>query len=296
MDFVAAAARLGQYAGAVVLFGAPLFRLYGAGAARAAWLPRLAAPALVLLLIGGVASLSSETASMTGEAAAALQPSAWVEVLAGTGFGRGLAVRLALAVAAGAVLALGWRRRWLARGLAATGAAVMASFAWTGHGAGGEGASGLIHLAADVAHLLAAGVWLGALAAIAALAGGPGGAAETAEALRRFSGIGPAVVAALVATGVVNAAALIGWNDLAATGRSGYGRVLIAKLLLFALMLGLAGLNRWRLAPRLAGAVASDPERAFAAARTSVLLETGLGFAVLASVALLGLLPPPAGA
>ena len=40
---------------------------------------------------------------------------------------------------------------------------MLASLAWAGHGAATPGAAGDLHLAADVLHLLAAGLWLGTL-------------------------------------------------------------------------------------------------------------------------------------
>jgi putative copper resistance protein D len=58
-------------------------------------------------------------------------------------------------------------------------------------------------------------------------------------------------------------------------------------------MLGFAALNRFRLTPRLAAALARDPTAALCELRRSLLLETGAGMAVLALVAALGRLPPP---
>ena len=45
----------------------------------------------------------------------------------------------------------------------------MASFAWTGHGAADEGLGGLLRVIGDVFHLIAAAVWVGALAVFALL-------------------------------------------------------------------------------------------------------------------------------
>ena len=50
--------------------------------------------------------------------------------------------------------------------LSALAAIALGSLAWTGHGAADEGLRGTIHLAADITHLLAAGIWLGALAGL----------------------------------------------------------------------------------------------------------------------------------
>ncbi|KAK0338878.1 hypothetical protein LTR94_036782, partial [Friedmanniomyces endolithicus] len=42
-------------------------------------------------------------------------------------------------------------------------AAALATLAWNGHGAASEGSTGWLHLTADILHLLAAGLWVGAL-------------------------------------------------------------------------------------------------------------------------------------
>jgi putative copper resistance protein D len=58
----------------------------------------------------------------------------------------------------------------------------------------------------------------------------------------------------------------------------------------FAVMLGLAALNRFHLTP----AVLTDPERALPRLRRSLGLEAALGAVVLALVAVIGTLVPPA--
>jgi putative copper resistance protein D len=291
MDPATVAARLAEFAGAVVLFGAPLFRLYGLDRPPAGWRSRLLAPAAVLLILGTAAALVLQTASLAGT----VSPSTLLDVGAGTRFGHGLLARLALGLAAAA--AAPWAASRAGAALAAAlGAGVMASFAWTGHGGDGEGAAGWIHLVADVAHLWAAGVWLGALAALAALlieAGRDAAAGQAAaRGLLRFSAVGAGVVAVLVLTGAVNTLVLIGPAGVLHPLSSPYGAVLAVKLALFAGMLGLAAANRWRFAPRLARSMEA-PQAALAAARHSVLVETGLGLLVLGAVALLGTLAPP---
>lgn len=168
-------ARLIAFAAAMVLFGAPLFFLYGRRSrvgdepARLGW-PRWGlAFAGAALLVGTVVSLGVRTASMTGEPAAAYQAESLWEVMSGTQFGLAVAARLGLATTAILHLLLmrPTRRPWAA--LAGLSAGALASFAWTGHGVADDGVAGAVHLGADVIHLLAAGVWLGA--------GGPGRAA-----------------------------------------------------------------------------------------------------------------------
>lgn len=297
------AARFVQFSGAVVLFGAPLFFLYGLRVGkgrtptRFGWPPWMLPLAAAATAAAAVASLSAQTAVMTDDPAAALQPGPLWDVLSGTKYGHAVAVRIVLAVAAlfaGAVVRPG-RGLWVL--LAGLGGGVLASFAWTGHGA----ADGVLHLGADIIHLLAAGVWLGALAVLAAQLAARGRRADAfaVRALHRslegFSGIGTSVVALLILTGLVNSWFLIGPNRIGLIFQTAYGLLLTAKVVVFAGMLGLAALNRFRLTPALGAAVDDEaPQAALAALQRSIVLETSAALAVLALVSLLGTLEPPA--
>lgn len=113
-------------------------------------------------------------------------------------------------------------------------------------------------------------------------------AAVTAAIVAQFSKRALWLVPALLVAGLMMVAILL--PDAAAL-RSAYGRLLLAKLSLFAVLMGLAALNKWRLGPDLArgGAVAG---RAF---RTTVLLELVLIVAALCVTATLTLLHSPHG-
>ena len=114
------------------------------------------------------------------------------------------------------------------------------------------------------------------------------------EALRGFSFVGTIIVALLILTGTVNGWFLVGPGNIASLGQSTYGLLLIAKLLLFAGMLGLAALNRYRLTPALAQAIEEeDAPRAQALLRASLVVEGGLAIVILGLVAWLGTLSPP---
>lgn len=177
----------------------------------------------------------------------------------------------------------------------ALGLVALGTLAWTGHAAASEGAIGWLHRGSDMIHLAAGAVWLGALLALAhALVFDqldPASMRRLSAALRRFSRIGTIVVALLIVTGTVNLVAITGVDGLGALTTSNYGRVLGIKLALFAAMLGLAGLNRWRLAPAI-GRAGGDAGAAVALLRRAVVMELALAFAVLAFVAVLGTLSP----
>jgi putative copper resistance protein D len=152
-------------------------------------------------------------------------------------------------------------------------------------------------LASDILHLLAAAVWLGALTALAILLttareGARDDAAALHSALARFSGVGSAVVAVLLATGLVNSGFLVGPSRLGQLFLTPYGVILLAKVTLFAGMLGLAAWNRFRLTPRLEQAL-GGVGAAVASLRRSVVLESAAGALVLALVSVMGVLAPP---
>ena len=294
--------RLAAFASGVALFGAPLFVLYSGPADQIA--PKRLKPLLigaaVLSAITGVASLILQTGEMAGDPAAGLDPATLRDVITGGGFGASILVRAGAALVAAALLLArpAGRRLW---GLTtALGAVALAALAWAGHGAADEGAPGLAQAGADVTHLLAADARLGGLLVLCLLfpARTPGGGELKAlhGALRGFSGVGSIIVAVIVASGLVNSWFLVGPDHLSDFAVSLWGQLLLVKLALFAAMLGFAALNRFRLTPRLEAALASDPRAALAALRRSVALESAAGLAVLALVASLGVLAPPAAA
>jgi putative copper resistance protein D len=298
-------ARLLQFGAAAVLFGTPAFYIHGfpeASGRRCAWPRLILLTAAALSLASGVAWIMIQTAVMTGAARDALDPSAIASVLTQSHFGRVWAIRLGLmfVILVTLVLAPAARPRMLWTGTAVLGAALLASLALTGHGAADDGVAGAIHLLADGLHLLAAGAWLGALAALIVMLIRAARTATLAEAatarasLERFSGVGSTVVATLLLTGLVNSWFLVGPTHADALLASLYGQLLLLKIGLFVGMLALAAANRFQLTPRLARAFRPDSiADALAALRVSLIAETTLGVLVLVAVSWLGMLEPP---
>ena len=186
-------------------------------------------------------------------------------------------------------------RGWLAA-VGLTAAAAMGLQVLAGHAAA-PSALRPVNLVAQWLHLLAAGVWAGGLVWL--LAGllshsrkpsHPGAATRDATvdrvtAVRRFSRLALPVVGVLAVTGLNRALDLTGgWSGLT---RTGFGRILDLKVLLFAGLLVLAARNRYRLLPALTG-----PQGRLGALRRSVTAEIGLVAAVLLAAALLTQLPP----
>ena len=266
------------------LFGLALFPLYAPATALGGKAAARTFGALAgLALLSGLAWFYFTAASMAGSLAEAA--TTVPTVLTGTDFGPIWAARLALAL----LLCLPVMRS-LPRIQAGLAALLLASLALTGHARLQEGLLGWVHGASDAAHLLAAGAWLGALAAFALLLVRAPDDIETARALAGFSKVGSIAVAVLLVSGVANGALILG--AIAPLFATLYGRLLCAKVALFLLMVALAGLNRVRLVPAL-GVGRSGP--VLVRLRWHVAGELGLGILVLAIVAAIGTLDPTAG-
>ena len=248
---------------------------------------RVAAWCLAFVLVSGLAWLAVEAVRMSGlPPAQALNSATLGTVLAETLFGRVWIVRFALAAALGAALLVSRRRAAPDSTSAVLAGALLASLAFAGHAAAERGVDRAVHLAADAAHLLAAGAWLGALLPLAyVLSRAP--ELETAErAARRFSVMGIVCVSVLVVTGTTSAWYTVG--SVPALFGTRYGALLLAKVALFAAMIALASANRLRWTPRLR----TVGEPALKRLRRNAIAETTLGAAVLGVVGVLGVTVP----
>lgn len=303
-DWLSVSIRAALYVNLLLLFGLPLFGLYNlTRAERQTVLPFRAVTAglAVLGLALSALGIAAMTAAMAGVALSEIDRETLDLVITQTSVGTAWLVRMgALLATLGCALIAG-RRHGAALFTAgtATAAIALASLAWTGHGAASEGRVGLVHLWADICHLLAAGAWIGAIAAfgwllrpVAALT--PDHLQLSHRALERFSVVGTVVVGVIVATGLVNSYLLVGPMHIVDLPFTRYGQLLIAKLTLFAAMLALAAANRFRLTPALEAALAQgDAARAIAALRRSLVWEAGAVLAILGVVAWMGTLTPP---
>jgi len=264
-------------------------------------LARLAWCSLALCVLTAAAWLLVLTAQMTERPLDAL----WFDdglrtVLFDTDFGHVWLARSALMALLAVALvpsyftgAPSWRR-----GVALVSAlALVGALGFIGHAAAGSGVVSLVQQGADVLHLLAAAAWLGALVPLAVLLGaaadgrGESALAIAAAATLAFSTLGMFGVATLIATGIVNTWELAG--SVSALFGTDYGRLLLAKIALFLLMLSLAAVNRLRLTPRLVSDIA-DAQRhdALRRLRNNSLIEAALGALILLIVGMLGTLPP----
>ena len=292
-DWISALPRMIQFAFGAVLFGGPLFILY-AHVSPEGWERRLTRIALVGMTAAALLAVVLQTAYLTDIALGALSANDIAWYLTDTHIGRISALRLA-ALAAYALIV--YRRPQGFFCLAAQtllGAGILGSFAWTGHGADGTA----LHTFSDVIHLLAAGVWVGALGSLVFLILGAwrnqDQAQMAAAGLDAFSRIGITVVALLVASGIGNSLALLGLSNIWSLYQSEYGLTLLIKIALFGAMLGLAAANRYWLAPALRRNLEQNtgsPDLRNLGG--SLFLETVLALVVLGLAAHLGSIEPP---
>jgi copper transport protein len=234
--------------------------------------------------------------------------SAWdlgatVPLARASGFGRDfldLELVLALfAVAAGAALFVDRperEQRSVAELLAlpaalAAGAATLLLPALAGH-AGQKSPRGL-SLPLDVAHLAAAGIWLGGLIGIGVLwvsVGRAGRAAVLAHVVPRFSAVAFCSVLLLIGTGIGQS--LLELPTFATLWQTSYGQALLWKIGLLAAALVLAAVNLARTKPRLQSGDASAP----VLLRRLVQGEIVFVAAALFAAGVLASLPPPSSA
>ena len=306
-DPSAYALRFLEYLVLMVLFVVPLFGWFGSR--RSAHADALAGwPLMGVLLVSATVGIVLTGADVVFKAAGIMgMPVADVDraslgwYLLETSGGRAAMARGALLVAL--MFVLGWHRR---RGkvepafpLAATLAGgALATLAWNGHAAAGEGLSGAIRLAAGIVHLLAAGGWIAAVLMFLAIllrgkeTSGNGRLRSTHDLLHAFSAMGTIFVGALVVSGIAHYGDLTAWS-VSTLFQSTYGKLLLFKLVLFGGMLGLGALHRWVLVPRLGRALTSaDPAQQVRALRRSVAAEAVLAILILIVVSVLGTLSP----
>jgi putative copper resistance protein D len=254
---------------------------------------------VALSIASGVAWLLLQTSAMSGETySKALMSGALVIVLNETQFGLVMKIRLVFVLVLAVCLA--YDRfppvRWLGLG---SSLCLTVAIAWTGHAGSTPYQLGYLHLTADALHLLAASAWTGGLVSLVLLLAATAShqvetrAALELDAVRRFSSLGIVSVATLVGSGIVNGWILVG--SFRGLGATTYGRVLMLKVAIFLIMVSVATVNRFFLAPRLALSGGGDAQRKWAhGLRRNALVEIVLAFLVFAVVGLLGTLHPAA--
>ncbi|MGQ2943120.1 MAG: copper homeostasis membrane protein CopD [Blastomonas fulva] len=174
------------------------------------------------------------------------------------------------------------------------------TLAWSGHAAASDGAFGLVHRLNDGMHLLAAGLWIGAIGwfTILVLAAHKNPdrvkPADLRNAMERFALLGITLVVVVAVTGVLNAQFVFGLeNSMDVLGKT-YGWLLAAKVLAVVLMVICAARNA-RLVRRnfiVQSSRRADTDVTFVALRSSLAVELVLAIFVVMLVAFTGLASP----
>ncbi|QND52849.1 copper homeostasis membrane protein CopD [Phyllobacterium sp. 628] len=166
---------------------------------------------------------------------------------------------------------------------------LLAGLAFTGHATMQEGWTGFAHRINDIVHVLSGGAWLGALVPVMLVLRNlrqPELRDEAQSALMRFSRAGHIAVALVIASGLINTFLVLGrfptdWS-------SSYQALLALKIILVAILVGLAIINRYVFVPRMR-IHESSSVRAIA---YGTIAEIALGFVVIGLVAWFGMLEP----
>jgi putative copper resistance protein D len=235
---------------------------------------------LAAALVSGCVWLVLQARTMAGTTELSETIASVPTVLFGTRFGQVLTLQVLMIVGALAAAAM-WR--WRSRLTAAlAGTAVLLE-------AGHSHAFAMAHvplLISQMLHLTAAGAWLGGLIPLLIVVReAPLDLAQ--HAARRFSMLGTISVVVLAATVLFQGALLSG--GLAGLTGTRYGAVLVIKAVLFAVLILIAGINRFRLTPAMAG---PDGETARGALTRSIILETFVGLCVVIAASWLSNLEP----
>ncbi|MCL6250459.1 copper homeostasis membrane protein CopD [Altererythrobacter sp. KTW20L] len=246
--------------------------------------------ALFLVSIGG----------MMGQSPWKLDAATIEAMVLSTEMGWAFLARLAFLLAALAIIVV-WTKFRRGLGLAAIFYALaLLTLGWTGHAAATEGPLGHIHRINNWAHLLAGGLWIGAVVWFLVLTvkahRDPQCFAPQPllERLHRFAPWGVSLVATVALTGLINVHLIFGLDATLKTLETEYGRLLLVKVLFVGAMLGCgarnAAISRRR---HKSGhpSIGSDPA-ALTALRGSLAIELLLAAAVIAFVAAIGINSP----
>jgi putative copper resistance protein D len=258
---------------------------------------RLAWICLGVSVASGVIWLLSVAASMSGlSVEESMSSDVLLTVVNETQFGLVSQIRFVMMVMMAGCLA--YDRFFPARGLGVgLSVGLIAAIAWTGHAGSTTGETGVLHLAADTLHMVAAAIWIGGLVSLVLLLSAArrdrtdAGMSFARDATRNFSTMGMVIVVVVFATGVLNAWILVG--SLHALIATGYGQLLMLKMALFAVMLSFAAVNRIWLTPRLAIPTWNEMQGdALRRLTRNSAIEIALALMIFAIVGILGTLHP----
>jgi copper resistance protein D len=294
--------RFVQYALLLGLFGWAGFRVTSLRAED--WLPErsgrtTAIVAAALAPFVSIGLMLASIAAMMGQPVTTLDWSMIESMTLGTDMGWAFMARTALLVAG--LVALVARRKTVGLAIAALlFAAALLTLGWSGHAAATEGALGWVHRLGNGVHLLAAGLWLGAIGWFLHLTFYAHREPEHASAIplltimHRFAPFGVTLVAVVSITGLLNTQLIFGLENSMATLTTTYGLLLAAKIVIVGGMLAFGAHNAWINRGNVAANISAGQSEsaALASLRRSLAIELTLGVVVIGLVAILGMLSP----
>ncbi len=235
--------RFGVFTGLALLLGGGWFAAYlWPEGRRALRVRQLLLGSLVLTGVSTAAGFLLQGPYTSGQGFGALFSSDQISGVWDTRFGKVWILRLALLVVAGLLLRMMVRHRgplprWWFGVAGLTGVVLAATPGFAGHASTGRWTA--VALPADMLHVLGMAVWLGGLVMLAIARTDDHAYARVAE---RFSGLALGAVVLLVLTGTVQSIRQL--EPISALWDSNYGRILIAKLVAFAVVLLIAAWSR----------------------------------------------------
>jgi copper transport protein len=174
--------------------------------------------------------------------------------------------------------------RWTA--LSLTGIALMATWAWAGHAKSQRWP--WLGVPVDIAHHVAAALWIGALAIVGTTALTALDTGELESVMRRMSTVAAGAVAVIVATGAIQTVRLVGSPSQLLD--DAHGRYLVVKIVLVVAMLGLANRHRTRLATMFHADRDGGPQ--IGTLRRTIITELAIGLAIIGITAAMVVTPP----
>ena len=238
--------RLLAYLGSLVFVGGLVYlRLAWPDALERRGVRRFLAGSAGVAIVASLLSIPLEAAYSTARVSNVVDGTALGNVLDAR-FGIGAVWRASLLVLLVPPIVVLVGRAWslgraiVESGVIVLGLAVWASFAYAGHGDSGE----LVPLGftTDVAHLSAASLWLGGIAALAVASLATRPSDQSSRAANRFSAVALPAIGVIVLSGVVQ-----GWRQIGSWGalfHTTYGRLLIVKVGLVAGIVIVASASR----------------------------------------------------
>jgi copper transport protein len=282
--------RYGSYLAVMAIIGIVLADRYiWRGAAEQPLLRRTVHWSLVTVAVLGFAQLLVVASDIAGTASWAALGS--LDSALNTAAGIALAARVLLA---GVLWALLFRTSDVVdevrrSAIALSAFAILGTWAWAGHSSTQRWSE--VGMPVDIAHHAAAALWIAGLLIVGVIATQQLRSAHLARVVERLSTAASIAVGVIVLTGVVQSLRLVGSpGDLLAAD---HGKYLALKLVVVAVMLGVAALNRRAVRNgrlRSAGAAGSgvDTPRL----RRSILVEFALGLVVIGITSAMVVSPP----